>query len=97
MEAIYQECLELEFKYRGIPFQSQKPLDIRYKGNLLAQVYRPDFICFGNIILEIKATKELHDQHRAQLINYVRATDLKLGILLNFGHYPKLEYHRIIV
>ena len=96
LEGVYQECLEIELSQRQIPFRSQCELELNYKGRQLRQVYRPDFICFNLIIVEIKAVSALTDEHRAQLHNYLKATGKKLGLLVNFGHYPKLEYERIV-
>ena len=97
LEAVYQECLEMEFSLQGILFQPQVGLALAYKGRPLKQKYVPDFICFGKIILEIKAVSELNDEHRAQVHNYLRATGYKLGLLVNFGHYPGVEHERIVV
>ena len=97
LEPVYQECLEIELQDRGIPFVSQTLLKLRYKGRLLKKQYEPDFICFGKVILEIKAVKELCNDFRAQVHNYLRATGHRLGLLVNFGHYPKLEYERIVL
>jgi len=96
LEGVYQECLEIEFELQNIPFISQQKLDLQYKGQSLTQQYIPDFVCYEQIIVEIKAVKELRDEHRAQLFNYLKATGLKVGYLINFGHYPKLEHERII-
>jgi len=96
LEAVYQECLEEEFKLQNIPFVAQRDLLIQYKGKLLRQIYKPDFICFDQIIVEIKAVSKLTDEHRAQVHNYLKATGLRLGLLVNFGHHPKLEYERIV-
>lgn len=97
LESVYQECLEKEFRSRNIPFESQKEIDLEYKGEKLTQKYKPDFICYGKIIVEIKAVSNLIDEHRAQILNYLHATQYKLGILINFGHYPKIERERIIL
>ena len=94
LESVYQESLELEFPRRSIPFKSQQTLIISYKNTPLSQKYVPDFVCYGKIILEIKAIKSLADEHRAQTINYLKSTGFKLGILINFGHYPKIEFER---
>jgi GxxExxY protein len=96
LEAVYQECLILEFGFQNIPFHAQPPLSLDYKGRSLKQTYAPDFICYGNVVIEIKAVKELCSDHRAQLLNYLNATGIEVGLLVNFGHYPKLEYERII-
>lgn len=89
--------MEKELKRAGIPFDSQVELILRYKSERLNQTYKPDFICFGKIILEIKAVKELSDEHRAQVHNYLKATGHELGFLVNFGHYPKVQIERIVL
>ena len=96
LEDVYQECLEIEFALLGVPFEAQYPLELEYKGRLLKKKYIPDFICFGQIIVEIKAVKELSDEHRAQLQNYLKATGYKVGLLVNFGHYPQIQIERIV-
>lgn len=95
LEAVYQECLEKEFAKREIPYRSQIELQLSYKDELLKQTYKPDFICYETIIVEIKAVKELGAEHKAQLLNYLKATGLELGLLVNFGSYPKTEIIRI--
>ena len=95
LEPVYQECLEIELALQGVPFEPQKSLALEYKGHQLKQVYKPDFICYDKIIVEIKAVSQLVDEHRAQVINYLQATGFKLGLLVNFGHYPKIEWERI--
>ena len=97
LEPVYQECLEMELGMQGILFQPQVGLALAYKGRPLKQKYVPDFICFEKIILEIKAVSQLNDEHRAQVHNYLRATGYKLGLLVNFGHYPGVEHERIVV
>lgn len=97
VEPVYQECLELEIGFQNIPFSAQSALRLAYKGVELKQRYIPDFLCYEKIIVEIKAVKQLTDEHRAQVLNYLKATGLRLGLLANFGHYPKLEYVRIIL
>ena len=96
LEAVYQECLKREFTLRNIPFSSQQDLEIIYKGEVLPLTYRPDFICFDKIIIELKAVKGLTDEHRAQLHNYLKISGYKLGFLVNFCHYPKAEVERIV-
>ena len=96
LEPVYQECLEIELKLQDIPFQEQHELDLAYKGRALRQKYKPDFICYGKIILEIKAVSELADAHRAQVHNYLKATGYRLCLLVNFGHYPKVDWERIV-
>ena len=95
LEAVYQECLELELADRDIPFFAQPKLALNYKGRPLRQTYAPDFVCFDMIIVEIKAVSALNDEHRAQLHNYLRATGHRLGLLVNFGHHPLVEWERI--
>jgi GxxExxY protein len=96
VEPVYQECLELELGLQKIPFSPQQHLPLSYKGIPLKQRYIPDFICYGKIIVELKAVTELVDEHRAQVHNYLKATGYRLGLLVNFGHHPHLEYERII-
>jgi len=96
LETMYQEALELELKLRGIPYQAQIPIPITCKGPLLAKTYVPDFICFNQIIVEIKALKQLTTLEEAQLLNYLKATGMPVGLLLNFGT-PRLEGKRMIL
>jgi len=96
LEAVYQECLEHEFRLQGIPNVAQKPFSLEYKGLPLLSKYQPDFICWEKIIVELKAVRELADEHRAQVQNYLKATGLKLGLLVNFGHHPKTQLERIV-
>ena len=95
LEDVYQECLEIELGLQDISFEAQYPLKLSYKGRPLKKRYIPDFIVEEKIIVEIKATKELIDDHRAQLHNYLVATGHKLGLLVNFGHYPQVQIERI--
>ena len=95
-EAVYQECLQFELESKQIPFVAQAPLRLEYKGRVLTSAYQADLICFESIIVELKAVTEITDQHKAQLQNYLKATNLSLGILVNFGHYPGAEVERII-
>jgi len=95
LESVYQECLVHEFILREIPFQTQPELNLCYKGNQLHQTFRPDFICYDKIIIELKAVKELHEQHQAQVLNYLKATGYHLGLLINFGESP-LKSKRVV-
>ena len=97
LEAVYQECMEKELHKRAIPFAAQKELRLFYEGEQLGQVYKPDLICYDKIIIELKAVKEIAPEHKAQVFNYLKATGLKLGLLVNFGHYPKAKIERIIL
>jgi len=94
LEAVYPEALGIEFTYRGIPFVAQVPIEILYKGHRLAKEYIPDFICYEQIIVEIKALKQLTSNEEAQLLNYLKATGKPVGVLLNFGS-PRLEWKRM--
>ena len=96
LEAVYQEALEMEFKLRGIPYEREKEITITYKGETLKQTYKADFVCYGKIIVELKAVSELDDSHRSQVYNYLHATGYNLGLLLNFGYSSGLEHHRIV-
>ena len=96
LEPVYQESLEIELKTRNIPFKSQQKLTLFYKKTALKKEYFPDFICFEEIIVEIKAMEKLSNIEVAQLLNYLKATKLKLGILINFGSRGKLEWERYI-
>ncbi len=95
LEPVYQECLGIEFEYQRIPAIAKPSLALSYRRRILKQTYEPDYVCFGKIIVELKAVSALTDQHRAQLLNYLHATGFELGLLVNFGHYPRLEYERI--
>src|SRR5438046_8101 len=97
LESVYHECLVRELAARNIPFVSQQDLKLSYKGAPLLQTYRPDVICFERIILEIKAVKALASEHQAQMLNYLKGTGLRLGLLINFGHHPKVEIQRMIL
>ena len=94
LEAVYQEALAIELTKRGIPYEREKDLKIYYDGQELKQTYRADFVCYDNIIVEIKAVASLNDSHRSQVFNYLKATGFKLGLLFNFGHCGGLEVER---
>ncbi len=95
LEAVYQECLEKELSRRGISFVAQKKLKLTYKGGPLQQTYKPDLICYGQIIVELKAVRDVAPKHKAQVINYLKVTSMKLGLLVNFGTYPKASITRL--
>ena len=96
LEPVYQECLEKELTLQGIPFDAQKIVELNYKGQKLDKIYKPDFLCFDKIIIEIKAVSKLNNEFRAQIINYLNATNMRLGLLINFGHFPKIEHERYV-
>ena len=95
LEPVYQECLGIEFAHQRIPAIAKPSLALSYRGRILTQSYAPDYVCFEKIIVELKAVSVLTDEHRAQLLNYPHATGFELGLLINFGHSPKLEYEQI--
>ncbi len=94
LEAVYQEALALELATRLIPFEIQRPLTIDYKGQRLLKAYVADVVCFDQIIVELKALDALTGNHEAQLINYLRATKSRVGLLINFGSRKRLEWKR---
>jgi len=95
-ESIYQECLEIEFELRRLPCVPRPRLELTYKGRKLRSELVPDFICWGKIVLELKAVSLLADEHRAQVHNYLKATGHRVGLLVNLGHHPGIEIERII-
>lgn len=97
VEAVYQEALEIEFQKLGIPYEREKEIDLYYDGQMMKIKFRPDFVCYDNIIIEIKALLQLDDMNRAQVLNYLKATHYKLGWLINFGHKDGLERQRIVL
>jgi len=97
LESVYQECLEREFLRSGIPFEPQKEIRLVYCGEPLLQTFRADFLCFNQVILEIKAVKEIASEHRAQVLNYLKATGYKVGLLANFGSHPKAIVERFVL
>lgn len=97
LEAVYQECLEKELARQGIPFESQQALKLSYKGEPLAQTYKPDLVCFGSVIVELKALSATTGEHKAQVLNYLKATGLRLGLLANFGCHPKATVERLVL
>lgn len=96
LEPVYHECLQIEFESQRVPFLAKPSQTLRYRGRTLVQTFTPDFICYDKIVVEIKAASALVDEHRAQVLNYLSATGCELGLLVNFGHYPKIEYERLI-
>ena len=94
LEPVYQEALEEEFKIQKIPYEREKLLTVMYKGKKLSKEYFADFVCYGNIIVELKAVTSLVKGHKAQVINYMKATNSEIGILVNFGE-NSLKWERI--
>ena len=95
LEAVYQEALEREFRDRGIEFRLQPVVLIKYKGEVLNKSYQPDFICFDEVLVEIKALSDLSGTEESQMINYLKATGQEIGLLINFGT-KTLEYRRFV-
>jgi GxxExxY protein len=96
LEAVYQEAMEIELKKRSIPYEVQVPLSISYKGLQLKKGYIADFICYGQIIVELKALEGLSGREEAQLLNYLKASAFRVGLLINFGNSPKLDWKRFV-
>ena len=97
LEAVYQECLEKELSKRGIPFMAHPELKLSYKGESLRKTFIPDFICHDAIIIELKALAITTSEHKAQVLNYLKATGNRLGLLVNFGCHPKATIERIVL
>lgn len=97
LEGVFQESLEIEFGLRSIPARSQVSMRLDDKGRPLRHSYIADFICYERIVVELKAVSRLVDEHRAQMQNYLHATRLRVGLLVNFGHHPKVEYERFVL
>ncbi len=96
LEAVYQEAMEIELASRHIPYEARKTLTICYKGRPLKKVYEADLICYGQIIVELKALDRLSGREEAQVLNYLKATGLQVGLLINFGSHPRLEWQRLV-
>jgi|KBSSwiStaDraftv2_1062776.scaffolds.fasta_scaffold33629_2 GxxExxY protein len=96
LENVYQEAMEIETMARKVPSKSLQEIHIKYKGKLLKKSYIADLVCYDKIIVEIKAIDKLTLREEGQLINYLKATGMKVGVLINFGHYPILEWKRLV-
>ncbi|HKE56945.1 MAG TPA: GxxExxY protein [Pyrinomonadaceae bacterium] len=97
LEPVYQQALEIELGRRGIPFEPQQEVVICYKGQILDKKYVADLICFRQIIIELKALHGLSGREVAQLLNYMKATGMHVGLLINFGSIVKLEWKRYVI
>jgi GxxExxY protein len=96
LEAVYQEAMEIELTKRNIPYEAQVPLSVTYKGHPLKKAHVADLICHEQIIVELKALERLSGREEAQLLNYLKASAFRVGLLVNFGNSPKLEWKRFI-
>ena len=96
LEAVYQETMELELGWRGIPFEPQKELCIRYKGRYLKKRYIADLVCFRTVLVELKAMKQIGSNEEAQMLNYLKATGLRVGVIINFGDPGRLDWKRMV-
>ena len=94
LEAVYQECLGIEMTRRQIPFEPQRSIRLEYDGEPLRQGYVADFLCYGSILVELKAARLIAAEHRAQIFNYLRATGIRVGLLINFGSSPRIQLER---
>lgn len=97
LEPVYQGALAVELNGRGIPYVREPELEITYKGVLLDKIYRPDFVCFDQIIVKLKSQVGLTAVEEAQIINYLKITNMHVGVLMNFGARPKLEWKRYVI
>jgi GxxExxY protein len=97
LESVYQEALEMELAHHKIPFEAQKSIRIIYKGETLKKEFIADLICFEQILVELKAQESLSGKEEAQILNYLKATGIKLGLVINFGSHPKLEWKRLVL
>jgi GxxExxY protein len=97
LESVYQEAMERELGRRNIPFEAQKSIRIIYKNETLKKEFSADLICYGKILVELKAQDNLSGREEAQVLNYLKATGIKLGLVINFGSHPKLEWKRLVL
>jgi GxxExxY protein len=97
LEPVYQEALEIELRTRGIPFQAQKLLNINYKGRELQKEYVADLVCYEKIIVELKALNQITGKEEAQILNYLKITGMKVGLLINFGTTRRLDWKRFVL
>jgi GxxExxY protein len=97
LESVYQEAMEIELRRRQIPFEPEKPLKLVYKDVELRKEFFADLVCYGQIIVEVKAVDRLTNIEEAQLFNYMKITRMRVGMLINFGARPKLEWKRYVI
>ena len=97
LEKVYHEAMQLELSARGIPYEAERLIEIEYKEQKLRQKYLADLVCYEKVVVELKALKQLSGKENAQLLNYLRGTGLRVGLLINFGSEGKLEHRRLVV
>jgi GxxExxY protein len=95
-EAVYQEAMEIELALRNIPFEPMKILRVSYKGHLLIKHFVADLVCYGQVLVELKALNQMTTREESQILNYLKATGLRVGLLINFGDPVRLDWHRFI-
>jgi len=96
LESVYHECLALEFAKRNIPYVSKPRIQLKYKEHVLKQYFEADFVCYDTVLVELKATSHIVDRDTGQVINYLNGTGFHLGLLVNFGAHPQLEWKRLV-
>ena len=96
LEPVYHEAMLRELGLRSVPFESKKPVGVTYKGQLLEKAYVPDLLCYGQVIVELKAIDRLSGREEAQILNYLKATGLRVGVLINFGGAGALDWKRFV-
>jgi GxxExxY protein len=96
LESVYAAALGEEFGYRGIPFEREVPMEVTYKGKALGKTFRADFVAYGKILIELKALERIGDIEIAQVLNYLKASGLTLGLIFNFGNSSKMEWARLV-
>lgn len=97
LEPVYQECLEKELGRKKVPFEAQRELRLYYKGEVLQHSFRPDLVCYDKIIVELQAVPEFNDEHRSQVLNTLKCTGMRLGLLINFGNYQNVEVEKLVL
>ncbi|PTX97722.1 GxxExxY protein [Opitutus sp. ER46] len=96
-EAVYQDSLEIELEHSAVPYEAQRNFQITHRGQPLRHSFTPNLVCFGKILVELKAVRTLADEHRAQVLNYLKVAKLQLALLVNFGAYPQLQWERLVL
>lgn len=97
LEPLYQEALEIELAHRAIPFSAQVPLQVEYKGRALRHQYIPDLVCYDRVVVELKALERLSGREESQVLNYLKAARMPVGVLINFGAVGRLEWKRFVM